>query len=451
LVLTVHMAALAAVLAHDQHQPAPADPAEVSAFLLTRERDHWEAMHALARGNPLATAPDAMSQAVYTATLTGPLTHTDATTAVRRIGIESALHPGQIIKDHAICYPPTPRSGLADRDPGSTVLEPLYPDRLGEDFLALTTPGHTCDHPTDPWTQAAPARLLSADPGSDQSIPVWTRPALTVLIETARRWPHIAHRQLYPLLAAHPDLALTAGSAALTTLAALPDITPELLLAIEAHFPKDRHVDLDTGIAALTTRLTHHRLTRTDDPAAHAYFQNDLGIRLANAGLLHQAHTAAEQAVMTYQRLAITEPGVFDLDLARSLNNLGARLLELGRQEEALTAIEQAVATYRRLAATMPSEFDIEVTTSLISLGASLFELGRGEEALTATEQAVATYRRLAATNPAFDPDLAKSPWAGTRIRINLHIDLGAVLGLIKESVANYRRRAARSPSRFRR
>lgn len=168
LVLTVHMAALAAVLAADRGQEAPVDPVQVSELLLARERDHWEAM-ASRREQPLATSPEAVAQVVYTATLTGRLGYEDGKAALARAGIESNQAIGQLLKDHAMCYPPTPASppGPASAKPasapqaGTTVLEPLYPDRLGEDFIALSTPGHSHDFPAGPWTQGVPAQLLA--------------------------------------------------------------------------------------------------------------------------------------------------------------------------------------------------------------------------------------------------------------------------------------------------
>ncbi|MBO4272566.1 hypothetical protein, partial [Microbispora triticiradicis] len=115
LVLTVHMAALAAVLAAGRGQQAPADPVLVSQFLLARERDHWEAMASPRRDRPLATSPEAMGQIVYTATLTGPLGYDDGKAALAHAGIESTQATGQLLKDHAVCYPPaaTPAPGPA--------------------------------------------------------------------------------------------------------------------------------------------------------------------------------------------------------------------------------------------------------------------------------------------------------------------------------------------------
>ncbi|WP_404199767.1 SAV_2336 N-terminal domain-related protein [Streptomyces tauricus] len=44
-ILTIHIAALAAVDAHLHHESAPTNPARASAYLLKRERAHWSALH----------------------------------------------------------------------------------------------------------------------------------------------------------------------------------------------------------------------------------------------------------------------------------------------------------------------------------------------------------------------------------------------------------------------
>ncbi|MGH3812124.1 MAG: hypothetical protein ACRDUV_06670 [Pseudonocardiaceae bacterium] len=74
------------------------------------------------------TPSQMMARAVFTATFTRPLPCPDGVAALRRVGIPS---PEQVLDEHRLCYPPT--------DP-ATVCEPLYPDRLGEDFLTLHTP-----------------------------------------------------------------------------------------------------------------------------------------------------------------------------------------------------------------------------------------------------------------------------------------------------------------------
>lgn len=176
-VLTIHMAALAAVVAFIEADYPPRDPAELSAFLLARERDHWLAMHSR-RDDPVRTPPDVMGQMVYTAVLTGPLSYKDALSALKFAQVESSELPGQLIRDHARCYP---------RYEDDSVLEPLYPDRLGEDFIALTTPGHDyTSFPPDQWAKGALARLISR-PKS----PPWALSMETLLAEIGSRWPHM--------------------------------------------------------------------------------------------------------------------------------------------------------------------------------------------------------------------------------------------------------------------
>jgi len=75
------------------------------------------------------------------------------------------------------------------------VLEPLYPDRLGEDFVALTTPGHKNPiYPPDPWADATLARLLSVSESENglRGSPPWALSVNALLDEIGSRWPHIA-------------------------------------------------------------------------------------------------------------------------------------------------------------------------------------------------------------------------------------------------------------------
>ena len=199
-VLTVHMAALAAVDAYHCGVAPPQDPQRISAYLLKRERAHWDQMHARAE-NPMATTPKVMGRAVFIATLAGPLSRAQGIEVLGQLQIATQTEAAsQILDDHRDCYPP---------HDGSSVLEPLYPDRLGEDFLAFTTPGHNIAD-TDDWSATAVARLLAlgANGASEQQVPTFAAQAITVLVETAYRWPHIERGQLYPLLHQSPSLAL---------------------------------------------------------------------------------------------------------------------------------------------------------------------------------------------------------------------------------------------------
>ncbi|TLP64098.1 tetratricopeptide repeat protein [Microbispora triticiradicis] len=423
LVLTVHMAALAAVLAAERGQQPPADPVQVSQFLLARERDHWEAMASPRRDRPLATSPEAMGQIVYTATLTGPLGYQDGKAALARAEIESMQAVGQLLKDHAVCYPPAASSpgpvspqAVPAPHPGITVLEPLYPDRLGEDFIALSTPGHSCDFPADPWAEAAPARLLAPPAGAGDgpaeggSMPTWARHAVTTLIEAAHRWPHLARQQLYPLLAAAPDLAVHAGGAALTRLADLDDIDARLLAAIAARLPGHRHIDLDIGAAAVVSRLTENRLADATDPATRARLHEALAIRLSYAGLCTRALAEGHQAVGLWRRLAALNPDAYLPLLADSLNNHANRLTEVGQWGEAVPVSEEAVRLRRELVVLNPDAYLPDLAVSVNNYALRLTEVGRRAEALPVNQEAVRLFGELAALNrEAYLPNVAGS------------------------------------------
>jgi tetratricopeptide (TPR) repeat protein len=405
LVLTVHMTALAGVDACRQGETAPGDPARVSAYLLKRERAHWQQWHA--RGEDrLATPPQVMGRAVYAATLAGPLPQADGVTALARAQVAAAPdHARQVLDDHRKCYPA--------QNP-ATVLEPLYPDRLGEDFLALTTPGQPGGTAadlaafTDAWAADAIPGLLA--PGAEQDQPPWSGPAVTVLIETARRWPHMAAGQLYPLLRARPELALQAGAAALAALAGLPGVDVTVLEAIEARSPADRNVNLDIGIAAVTARLATDRLAANSDPADHARIHHDLAIRLSNAGLHQQALAAARAASQILQQLAAADRHAYRPALATSLGTYATFLAEVGRRAEAVPVSEEAVRLRRELVGLNRAAYLPDLASSLNNHALRLAETGRRAQAVLASEEAVALYGELVGLNrAAYLPGLAAS------------------------------------------
>jgi hypothetical protein len=449
-VLTVHIAALAAVDTRRRGEEGPTDPARASAYLLRREREHWAELHRRLP-EPLASNPLTMGRAVFTATFTGPLARPSARQALRSAELaETAELANTVLDDHAYCYPPAQ---------AGTVLEPLYPDRLAEDFAALALSDPTSVNPAgDDWADHALSGLLPAPArqGDQVQVPPWTRPALTMLIETARRWPHVAATQLYPLLTARPELMLHADGAALAALAALPEIDLGLLERIEAVLPVHRHADLDVGIAALAERLADYRLAVTTDPAARARIHDELALRLSYAGLHADAVTEGLQALLIWRELAernrdaylpklaasmgnyaawVAEIGLRDEavlisegavhlqwelarlsgnaylpDLAASLNNYALRLNKVGRRDEAVLVSEDAVVLYRALAEQNRDVYLHDLAGSLNNYALRLAETGRRDEAARASEEAIGLRRELAERNrDAYLPDLAMS------------------------------------------
>lgn len=446
LVLAVHMAALAAVDARARGARPPADPAGLSAYLLGREYVHWDSpFNAGVQGKDYATAPTTMAHTVFTAALTGATTYDHGVWLLRGLDLESK--PARVLADHAQCYPPA--------DPG-TVLEPLYPDRLAEDYLALTFPGHTAsDCPPQPWAEPTTQALAARDPQGDP--PAHTVRLLTFLTAGAERWPHVT-RYLNTLLRSDPALAVAAGGAALIALAALPDLDPEVLEAIEACLPPHGQIDLDPGIAAVTARLAEHRLTASSDPLSRIHIYMTLATRQGRAGLHEQAvesngkalaiarrldgadpDNAAirehllgvvsadrgvalaaahrwdlalapeQEAVEIYRRLVAVDKLRYEPSLAAALTHLGVSLSHLERREEALRAEEEAVAIRSRLAEADPAGYESDLALSLHNLGNRLADVGRWKEALEPTEKAVAIRKRLVQTDPGEEVHLARS------------------------------------------
>ncbi|WP_158997571.1 tetratricopeptide repeat protein [Streptomyces aureus] len=408
LILSVHMAALCAVLAARQGDQAPGEPAAVSAYLLKRERDHWVALRGR-REEPLTVTADAMGQLVYTATLTGPLSYADAKRAVRRASVESTEMPGTLLKDHARCYPAWAHSGQAS-PAHLTVLEPLYPDRLGEDYLALLTPGHSVDFADDLWSDEAPARLLpltdGTGAGADAIGPVWTRRALTTLVEAAGRWPHLARTQLYPLLLARPALALQAGSTTVTALAAHAHIDLDVLEAIDAVLPEERG-EWAPAAAAVADRLLERRLDGASD-AERARIRGSLANRLANVGQTQRALILAEESFKGYVSLEREDiPGGFFgqtpdgipaylPETAFAEGNYAVRLAQAGRLEDALVHANTTILWLMILTKQDREGFLPELAVAHYNYAGWLAEAGRHEEALRWSQDAIDELRELA-------------------------------------------------------
>ncbi|MFI0797183.1 tetratricopeptide repeat protein [Micromonospora rubida] len=394
-VLSVHMAALVTVDAHLRNTAPPTHPHALSSYLLERERDHWYTLHHRP-AEPRKTPPEVMGRAVYLATLTAALPRATATDLLHRVGL---TEPGTttIIDDHRFCYPP---------DDPRIVLQALHPDRLGEDLIALFTPGHphTGDEDgwdSDDWAATAAEHLLRIDTDP----PPWAANAVTVLVETAHRWPHIASDVLYPLVRQHPHLVVSAGGAVLARLANIPDVEPAVLETLESLLPLDQHIDLDIAAAAITAALLPHRLSTTTDPAAHAFAHSTLSMRLAKAGLFEDALAAAEKATGAYRQLAEVDPGSLAVarlpDLAVSLDGLGTILWRLGRRDEAAALAEEVLLIHAHLAEDDPNTYLARLATSVATFGDRLSAVERREKGiLDLAHRAADYYRRLAEADP---------------------------------------------------
>ncbi|WP_086561387.1 tetratricopeptide repeat protein [Streptomyces africanus] len=390
LTLAVHMAALVAVDARAGGRRAPQDLAGLTVYLLDREQLTWTLLHDKRGQARIATPPAVMNRTVFAASLGG------AQPSLRGAALVDDLGMGRptagILADHAVCYPPPAAAG-------DTVLEPLYPDRLAEDFVALTLPGHPADYPAQPWAADTAATVLRHGSGP-------ARPVMA-LAAAAARWPHVGPTCLYPLLAADPGLGVSAGGAALTALAGLPDIEAGLLEDIASHLPDPAPADLAVGRATVLVRLLEHRLGSTGDPAVHARLFVNHGNHLDDLGRTEEALEATQRAAALFGELAAGDPRRYEEHLGRALTNVAGFLSDLGRRAEALSTQERVLELFERLTATDPETYEPHLATALANLAAHQEGAGRWEEAHQANERAARIYRALAERDPQYRRGLA--------------------------------------------
>ncbi|MFE4373432.1 hypothetical protein ACFRMN_35395 [Streptomyces sp. NPDC056835] len=390
LTLAVHMAALVAVDALAAGRRAPRDLAGLTVYLLDREQLGWALLHDK-RGQGRVTVPPAvMNRVVFAASLGGSQPTGRGTLLVDALRL--AHRTTTVLADHAVCYPP-PDS--AD----DTVLEPLYPDRLAEDFVALTLPGHPADYPAQPWAADTAATVLRGGGGPARTV--------TALATAAGRWPHVGATCLYPLLTADPGLGVAAGGAALTALADLATIEPGLLEDIAAEVPDPVPADLVVGRAALMVRLFEHRLAATDDPAAQARLFVNHGNNLNDLGRSEESLRSAQRGAELFGDLAATDPERYEEHVGRALTNVAGQLARLGRPDEALSTQRRVVDIFERLTETDWAAHAPDLATALANLAGSLELSGRWEDAYRANERATLTYRSVVAHDPRYRRGLA--------------------------------------------
>ncbi|QLE70407.1 tetratricopeptide repeat protein [Streptomyces rectiverticillatus] len=392
LTLAVQMAALVAVDARAHGRRPPGDMTGLTAYLLDREHENWRQLHEnAAAGLPHRTADHLMRRAVFTAVLTGPVTRPAGRAVLGRLIPETA--PDELLSDHAVCYPPT--------DPARAhVLEPLLPDRLAEDFLALTLPGSpVTGYATDPWAAFGVTALLAR--GGDGAAAPWTPRAVTFLAEAAGRWPHVGQEHLFPALQRDAGLALDAGSVALASLARVEELSLGVVEGIERAFRSvtgnTRHVDIDTGYAVLAERVTRHRLAVTDDPREQGEALHTLAVRLAHAGRKSEALDAEARSV-AYSRAVVTAGRPDDADLhnhAAALNHLSELLTDAGKPEEAVEPAVEAVRVLRKLTQGDQDLYMAPFAHATGTLAALLDRLDRTDQAIEYAETAFRLYQQV--------------------------------------------------------
>ncbi|MEW1869663.1 tetratricopeptide repeat protein [Streptomyces caelestis] len=375
-VLTVHMAALVAAYGGHLGASFPDRPEALAAYLLDREHMTWRRL--FDAGTSLRTRPRELARVVFAATLTGALSQRAGLAVLDTAGLVPAQ---ELLDDHRLCYPPF--------DAG-TVLEPLYPDRLAEDFLALSLPGHGVEgYDPDPWAPDALSALLGRDDGG--LAPAYTARSVTFLAAAALRWPHVA-AVVNGLLHRDPGLAVDAGSAGLTAVADVPDLDIDVLDAVVARFPDSQQTDLDAGMASVVSRRARDLLgaAQGEPDRLAVSLDPEMPFRLLNAGRFIEAVDALQESIPWWRRLARAEnkDGENARFLGDALSMLSAALLRCGRIPEAVKAGRESVKVYRRSAVD-----GVTLGQALVNYSNALFAAELLPAALDAATEAVRLYR----------------------------------------------------------
>ncbi|MGW6888124.1 tetratricopeptide repeat protein [Streptomyces chartreusis] len=446
LILTIHMAALAAVDARHRRTSAPVDPARLSSYLLQRERDHWRNLE---RTKRIRTDAETLESAVYAASLCGPMLLREANEVVVVMGIAGGVERVRnVVRDHSLCYPPA-SNGAA------SVLEPLQPDRLAEDFIALTLPGHDGGFAAEPWAANATTQLLRSN---RKEINRSVRGALTTLIEMAARWRHIAVDHLAPFLRAHPRIVLQCGNASLVTLADNPHIGLDTLQAVAHVLRGYDGPGLGTGAAAILSRVLKLRMQEVEDPVERAALCHELTAIYQIAGLFDQGAGTARHEIALLRPLAEAEPDEYGTALADALLSLCAALAEQGNHEEAAEAAAEALRIKRTGLpvprgsspddgppkpnrggpAPVAGPFGTALAASLVHHAEWLFHKSGNPRAIAVCGEAVKLLRRVTERGPNRRAYLARAWHSLTGFLLHTAA-LDAALETAKESVSAHR------------
>jgi tetratricopeptide (TPR) repeat protein len=406
-VLDVFLAALTDVQGRLEATDRPAGPAT----LLDQERARWARAQA---ANPETTGPQVMGRTVLIAALLGRLPRRAAPAVLRSAGL-AATDAGaeQIIDDHARLYPPAV---------DGYVLEPPAPDRLAEDLLGSTVPDGPGPSPeSDPWAADVLARAVAAadQPGLPRD---HLRHALLVFIGTAVRRPHLARRQLLPLLRDDPGLALRGGGPAVAALLDLPDLDAAVLQAILGQLPAERSTDHVAAAAELARRLAEMLLPRENDPHRRADIHHQLGLRLLHAHRYDAARTELQQEAGLRRKFADAQFADAQFADAQFTDD---RFTDDRRTAEALALLAEAYAGRRDYARALdvagearqlfgsgPAPDGARTTTAARTseLTARLqAQTGRPEQAVEDQDAAVAMWRTLSLANALHLPSLAQA------------------------------------------
>lgn len=305
--------------------------------------------------------------------------------------------------------------------PGGPGLNPLRPDRLGEDHVAfaLETMPELADDPVGAVGAVDDSQLLRA---------------LTVLGRAAARHDGAAKAvarmiasdatRMMPLgIEVAPQLENPRAFAAiLLECLRRNDDDPEAVRQMLAGLPDESVALAELAVLADEISLASARRRAEINPVTTARLLLRYTYHLKNNGQRTEALASAEEATALYDRLAAEDRPRHLPDLGRCLHTLAVTLDESGDRRRGLAEIRRAVAVRRELCAgseagepfpdgPLPGEtlpdgpragdaYLPELALSLDVLASDLAEAGDWSASLAASREAVRVFERLTAARP---------------------------------------------------
>ncbi|MFF4153589.1 tetratricopeptide repeat protein [Streptomyces sp. NPDC001651] len=435
-VLDVHAAALAALLDEAAPDAAPArrDPL---LRVLDHERRHWAATavpHELSTPGRLRHDQVVSAATLFTA---------HSTDEARELLTALPTFDGEgyeVVERHL--------RWLDSLYPGPDALNPLRPDRLGEDLVAAT--------------------LLDQPAFLEWVAPVVREPqvarALTVLGRAGPRYPHV-REAMAALLAADPAarLPLAIGVATRLQDTMLVEVLSEvsgaaagsgldLAESVIAHLPDSSLTLAAFSVVSTRVALDAERRKEHPDTETVAQLTHDLSMRLSAVNQHDRALVHAAEAVAMYEELADRD-SESSPELGSALNTLACAYSGAGFPEEGLDAAARSCDLLSRVDHGPPEHRQL-YATALTNFGNVLSDLSRHQEAVDAAEHALRLTTALHDEAPEEDRveclhRLANAQHNLSAIRAGAGLHAGA-LTAAEESVRAFRDLDASDSDRFR-
>jgi tetratricopeptide (TPR) repeat protein len=454
LVLAVHMAALATIDAHVYGRTLPAGLTGLTVYLLEREHENWQQLYEnQIVGLAYRTDGETMARTAFFATLIGPTRRAPAKAILQKW--MRGRDVDQILDDHAVCYPP------ADPD-SEKVFAPIVPDRLAEDFIALTVPGH--DHvgyPVIPSADVLIVQLLTSagnnfatfflsDTPKGWQFPPYAPRILTTLAAAADRWPHLMDvlHDLHGNLPIGPHATLDAAALSITERLAVHHMNAgsdnqthwcDELIARLRSAGRDAEV-LEYTRKAIDLHSTIGDQTDDEHLAAVAMALSSHAIAVADTGDNAAARECSDQALALAKQIVSDE---YLPDLANILLNHANRLSVTGSLTEAMETSAMAVRCYEKLLETDRSNHLAAAAACFENHAGRLGNIGRRSAARQFYKRSLSAYRELAEVDlQAQLHNLARSTRQAAYIRVvgveqaaeyaDISVALNLVLAAIK-------------------